>query len=164
MGARLFVNGDVSMNSRLFVNSDVSLGSRLFVSRDSYITGNVYTTSLFTTSDYRIKQNVTSLTNIHVVDNLNPVEYYNTIKNKKDFGLIAHELQEHYPFLVNGEKDQKNYQTVDYIGLIPILINEFKLIKQSMLLNDISLNNVITALQLKNSELENRIEELEYKN
>jgi hypothetical protein len=152
------------MNSRLFVKGDVSMNSRLFVNGDAHVTGNVYATAFNVPSDYRIKHNINSLTSVHVVDKLNPVEYYNTLKNKNDFGLIAHELQEQYPLLVNGEKDQPSYQTVDYIGLIPILINEIKNIKQSIILSDISLNNTICSLNLKNIELENRIKELESKN
>ena len=47
--------------------------------------------------------------------------FYNTKTNKDDIGLLAHELQEIYPFLVTGEKDGDNLQSVNYIGLIPIL-------------------------------------------
>ena len=45
-------------------------------------------------------------------------------------GLIAHELQEVYPFLVNGVKDKEELQSVNYIGLIPLLIKEIKELKQ----------------------------------
>jgi hypothetical protein len=49
--------------------------------------------------------------------------------NKNDIGLIAHEVQELYPSLVTGEKDGLNLQTLNYSGLIPILINEIKMLK-----------------------------------
>jgi hypothetical protein len=39
-------------------------------------------------------------------------------------------LQEHYPFLVEGEKDGSNMQTVNYIGLIGILIKETQELKK----------------------------------
>jgi hypothetical protein len=45
-------------------------------------------------------------------------------------GLIAHEVQEYFPFLVSGEKDARLYQSVNYIGLIPLLIHEIKLLKE----------------------------------
>ena len=57
---------------------------------------------------------------------LNPVAYDNTLTKSKDIGLIAHELQEYYPELVTGQKDGPEYQRINYIGLIPILINEIK--------------------------------------
>ena len=47
-------------------------------------------------------------------------------------GLIAHELQKEYPFLVNGEKDGKNIQSVNYDGLISILIKEIQHLKKRL--------------------------------
>ena len=84
-------------------------------------------------SDHRIKEHVTTLDETFKVDYLNPVTYHNIKTNKQDIGLIAHELQEHYPELVNGEKDGENFQTVNYIGLVPILINEIKNIKNNIM-------------------------------
>jgi len=43
--------------------------------------------------------------------------------------LIAHELQEYYPELVTGVKDGPETQSINYIGLIPVLINEMKNLK-----------------------------------
>ena len=43
-----------------------------------------------------------------------------------DIGLIAHELQELFPFLVNGEKDGSTHQSVNYTGLIGLLIKEIQ--------------------------------------
>ena len=51
---------------------------------------------------------------------------------KQDIGFIAHELQELYPELVNGLKDGPEIQRVNYIGLIPILINEIKNMKKEL--------------------------------
>jgi len=83
-------------------------------------------------SDYRIKENVKSLDNTFNVDYLNPVTYTNKRTNTQDIGLIAHELQEHYPELVFGEKDGPKMQSVNYDGLIPVLINEIKHLKDEM--------------------------------
>jgi hypothetical protein len=89
----------------------------------------VYANNVALTSDYRIKENVRALDNNFKVDYLNPVTYTNKQTNKQDIGLIAHELQEHYPELVTGVKDGPEIQSVNYIGLIPILINEIKIFK-----------------------------------
>ena len=61
----------------------------------------------------------------------NPLISWNEVawSSKKDFGLIAHELQEIYPFLVSGEKDGETHQSVNYIGLIALLIKEIQELK-----------------------------------
>ena len=81
------------------------------------------------TSDYRIKENVTELSEFDTVDALVPIQYNNIISGKHEFGLLAHELQELYPDLVNGEKDGDEYQHVHYNGLIGILVKEVQELK-----------------------------------
>ncbi len=86
--------------------------------------------TLNSTSDYRIKNNAAKLDNTFTVDNLRPVKYFQTLLNKQQYGLIAHELQQYYPDLVLGEKDGHNLQSVNYTGLIAILINEINQLKR----------------------------------
>jgi hypothetical protein len=98
-----------------------------------YVAGNAYANAFFATSDYRIKENPQNLNSLfYNVDNLRPVIYKNKQSQKPDIGLIAHELQEQYPFLVNGEKDGEKYQSINYNGLIGILIKEIKDLKEEM--------------------------------
>ena len=80
---------------------------------------------------------------------MRPVTYINKQTNKQDIGIIAHELQEYYPELVFGEKDGPEIQSVNYIGLIPILISEIKNLKNK---------NVILENEIKSIKelLENR--------
>jgi len=120
VGTKTTLNGDVSMNARLFVTGDIRSNNTVYVSGSSF------------TSDYRIKDDIVALDSTFIVDGLNPVQYYNKLVNKEDLGLIAHELQEQYPLLVHGEKDGEEYQSVNYIGLIPVLINETKLLKKEL--------------------------------
>jgi hypothetical protein len=76
------------------------------------------------TSDYRTKTNIEELDENITVSNLRPLVY---LKNgQKEIGLLAHELQEVYPFMVCGEKDGKEMQSVNYNGLIGVLINDVK--------------------------------------
>ncbi len=82
------------------------------------------------TSDYRIKTNVQTLDETHILDNLRPVSYYQTQTECNDIGFLAHELQEHYPELVDGEKDGDKMQSVDYNGILVLLINEIQRLKQ----------------------------------
>ena len=87
-----------------------------------------------TTSDYRIKQDVQKIPPYPNIDNLNPVTYQNTVMKKKDMGFIAHELQEHFPFLVLGEKDGPTNQSINYIGLIALLTKEIQELKARVLM------------------------------
>jgi hypothetical protein len=110
------VNNVNNTNNNIFCNNLYALSA-------------VYANNVALTSDYRIKENVRALDNNFKVDYLNPVTYTNKQTNKQDIGLIAHELQEHYPELVTGVKDGPETQSVNYIGLIPVLINEIKVFK-----------------------------------
>jgi hypothetical protein len=99
------------------------------------VIGDVSATTYTTTSDYRLKTDIEPLNlDTFNIDRLNPVHYH--LKKDKDtetrlkFGLIAHELADVYPFLVNGEKDGKTNQTVDYTSLIGLLIKEVQSLKQ----------------------------------
>jgi hypothetical protein len=94
--------------------------------------GNVQATGYNATSDYRIKKNLVPLDLTFNVDLLNPVSYY--LKDDKDarlnIGFIAHEVQEVYPFLVNGNKDGSFNQSINYNGFIGILTKEIKDLKK----------------------------------
>jgi hypothetical protein len=105
------------------------------------VNGAVNASSYNASSDYRIKDNVLQLDETFSVDNLKPVSYYNKNLKKKDIGLIAHELQEVYPELVTGEKDGENMQSVNYTGLIPILIKEIQDLKTRV--KELELKNII---------------------
>ena len=61
---------------------------------------------------------------------MRPVKYQNKLNKNLEYGFIAHELQEIFPALVKGLKDAENYQTVNYIGLISILIKELQILKK----------------------------------
>ena len=98
----------------------------------SVTAGSVTAGSFNATSDYRIKENVTLLEDSFILDDLKPVTYLNKKTGNTDIGLIAHELQEVYPFLVTGEKDGSEMQTINYIGLIGILIKEIQDLKKEM--------------------------------
>ena len=83
-----------------------------------------------TTSDYRIKEDI-ALINLEEfnIDSLNPLKYYNLKLFKEDFGFLAHEVQELFPFLVNGEKDGDLLQSINYSGFIALIIKEIQELK-----------------------------------
>lgn len=105
-------------------------GYALDVSGNIHATGTVTATNIVLPSDHRIKENVQPLD--FTVDNLRPVTYKNKLLDKQDIGFIAHELQEELPFLVTGVKDGEELQTVNYIGIIGILVKEVQDLKKQM--------------------------------
>lgn len=135
-----------------------------------YFAGDVYSTQLMKAvafinySDIRYKKDVENFDSdlLNKVFLLNPVkyslkqQYYKTLNDstdnkipiydekselfqRKHYGLIAQEVQEIYPDLVY--KDGDGMLSVDYIGLIPILIESLK-----------ELNKQVEALTIANSE------------
>ena len=94
----------------------------------------IYTPTFYTTSDYRIKEGVHKIPTYPNIDNLNPVTYKNIITGIHDMGFIAHEVQEHFPFLVSGEKDGTVNQSLNYIGLIALLTKEIQQLKHRVLI------------------------------
>jgi hypothetical protein len=96
------------------------------------VSGNVEATSYNATSDYRIKKNLVPLDLTFNVDLLKPVSY--VLKHDNDarlnIGFIAHEVQEVYPFLVNGVKDGSFNQSINYNGFIGILTKEIQVLKK----------------------------------
>jgi len=96
------------------------------------VTGDFASNPPLSASDYRIKTNIQELDETHTIDKLRPVTYYQTQMKKNAIGFIAHELQEYYPELVEGEKDGDKMQSVNYTGILAILINEIKNLKQKI--------------------------------
>ena len=88
------------------------------------------------TSDINLTTNVENLqqnTSLDIINSLKPVSFIwkdnisnQSKQNTQDIGFIAHELQMYYPSLVTGIKDNEEYQTVNYVGLIPILVKAFQ--------------------------------------
>ena len=113
--------------------SEISYTSNVLYNNGTLnIVGSCTAVEFLLASDYRIKENIQLLNDTYNIDNLKPSTYFNTKLGKQDIGLIAHELQEIYPELVTGEKDGKEMQSINYIGLIPILIKEIQDLKKKL--------------------------------
>jgi len=97
------------------------------------------------TSDYRFKKNIKPLLSSRSIDDLKPVEYDLLSNDLHDMGFIAHEVQEIFPFLVHGDKDCEKMQSMNYTGLIPLLVKE------------------VQDLKKENKLVKERLEELENK-
>jgi len=136
ISGNIIIYGDLDVSGNVNIDGDVDINGNLYVQQNIDCSGNVNidgtvnATSYNSASDYRIKKDVFPLDDKFTVDKLRPVTYNNTKLEKQDIGLIAHEVQEIYPFLVNGEKDGENFQSVNYTGLIGILIKEIQELKE----------------------------------
>jgi hypothetical protein len=102
---------------------------------------------LSATSDYRIKSNVTPLTDgLQIINSLKPVTFtYNSYPSTVHRGFIAHEVQEFIPLAVSGEKDalnedgtihvqglDKTYMVTYLVRAVQELSAENTILKQSM--------------------------------
>ena len=60
---------------------------------------------------------------------------------QRDYGFVAHELQEVMPNLVTGEKDGEEMQSVDYSKLTPVLLKAIQELKQEIETLKAQINN-----------------------
>ena len=120
----------------LYINSEqvqINKGGQTNTSVASYVldvSGEVQGTSTATTSDYRVKHNVEPV--YQTIDELRPVKYYDKLLRKEKMGFIAHDLQEHFPYLVTNTKDDEEYQSINYYGLLGVLVKEIQNLKSEV--------------------------------
>lgn len=119
----------------LFIVDNKTCGMLYRPEDDFFIIGNgnnpkvgvlntVSATGFITTSDKRIKTNITSLENIlPSLLKLNPVRY-NLIKNpeSKQIGLIAQEVEEIFPDFISLDASPEKMKAVDYNKITTVLI------------------------------------------
>jgi len=136
-------NGTGSQYAAIFYNGNGAVGS---------ITTNASATAYNTSSDYRLKENITSITGaLATVAQLKPVTYKWKTDGSDGQGFIAHELAEVVPDCVTGEKDAVDkdgkpvYQGVDTSFLIATLTAAIQ--EQQALIE--SLTTRLTALENK---------------
>jgi archaellum component FlaC len=121
------------------------------------VNGDVNASSYNAGSDYRIKTNVKPLDASFNIDVLKPVTYTNTRHGRQDVGFIAHEVQEHYPFLVTGEKDGEQIQSLNYSGLIGLLTKEIQDLKRRLAETEAKVASVETNVRT----IETKVEEVD---
>ena len=135
------VQGNISFNSSnqfIFWNgitSSITANNSsgtptVYITGDLDVSGNI--TASGTISDYRIKDIIEPINSSYSVDNLKPIKYFNKKSKKEEIGFIAHEVQEIFPFLVNGSKDGPQNQSLNYIGLIGVLVKEIQDLKEKV--------------------------------
>ena len=118
--AAFYQNTTSNTNQIIFVNPNGEVGT---------INTSGSTTAYNTSSDYRLKHDIQPMVGrLAVVSLLKPCTYRWNNDGSYGEGFIAHELAEHVPMAVSGEKDAVNengnplYQGVDYSKIVVHLV------------------------------------------
>ena len=109
-------------------------------------TGQITAQTFNALSDYRLKSNIENLPQDIIIDNLRPVHYDMNDSKRHDIGFIAHEVQEIFPFLVTGEKDGTNFQSLNYNGFIALLVKEIKDLKSRLFIAEKQIEDIISKI------------------
>lgn len=163
VGGAFFSTGSgTSLNIGVFGRASGSSGTNYA----GYFDGNVNVIgSVFQTSDRKLKKDIKDLDlALESIQSLH-VKQYNYIDNKMNlsqgnqFGFIAQELEEVYPELVKtqkfyetGKTDLTEYQSINYIGLIPVLTKGIQ--EQQILIE--TQQNLIEKLEARITALEGK--------
>ena len=114
-------SGNTTYQAAVFLNhNSTNVGS---------ITVTSANTAFNTSSDYRLKENITTLENgLDRLNQLKPVKFNWKENGQEDEGFIAHEVDSVFPYAVSGEKDAVNEdggiqgQQMDYGRITPLLV------------------------------------------
>ena len=96
------------------------------------ISTNGVNTSYNTSSDYRLKEDLKEYNGLNIIRKLKTYDFKWKDTNIRDYGMMAHELQEILPNYVTGNKDEVNNngtiktQAVDYSKLVPLLVKSIQ--------------------------------------
>ena len=111
-----------SPEERMRINSSGNVGIGKSPTTLLDVNGTTTTVSLVETSTRELKEDIQPLENqLEKIKQLQPVEFTWKKDKKKDFGLIAEEVEEIYPYLVEHDSDD-NLIGVKYSKLTSVLI------------------------------------------
>ncbi|MEC8329744.1 MAG: tail fiber domain-containing protein, partial [Verrucomicrobiota bacterium] len=119
------------------------------------VSGTVVANSFESSSDYRFKDNIKTITGaVDKVKQLRGVEYTLKSNGKDSVGVIAQEVEEVYPQLVSTSDERlgvKDAKSVNYSSLIGVLIEAVK--EQQSQIE--ALKTQVNELQENNTNTEN---------
>jgi hypothetical protein len=103
-------------------------------------------------SDYRLKQDFKDYNALELISAIKTYDYEWKSDKSRNYGVLAHELQEVIPYAVTGEKDGEQMQGVDYSKIVPILVKAIQELNQKAQEKQAQielLSNKIVALESK---------------
>ena len=124
----------LQVNSGAYVSDNLGIGttnptSKLHVVGDTYISGILTATDINSASDIRLKTNIKPFENtLEKIVQINGVSFNWIDSNAKSGGIIAQDVEKVFPELVNDG----DHKTVNYNGLIGVLIESIKELKQEV--------------------------------
>jgi hypothetical protein len=131
-GSNTFIAASRSSATCAFFNRFTTTGDivqiRYAGSNVGSISYNGVNTLYNATSDYRLKEDLKDYNALNIINQLKTYDFKWKKAGIRDYGMMAHELQEVLPNYVNGDKDsidengKINPQGVDYSKIVPILV------------------------------------------
>jgi hypothetical protein len=92
-------------------------------------------------SDYRLKEDISEFNALDLVKKVSVYDFAWKNGSGREIGVMAHELQQAFPYLVSGQKDeidangQPVIQRVNYAKLVPVLLKAIQ--EQQQQLNEL---------------------------
>jgi hypothetical protein len=128
-GDQTVIKGDIIGIDNTLINGNITSNGNLIVCKDSYmeniiINNNLISPTLFIKNNEN-KENSNPLNSNYTLDNIIPVIYDNLDNTKKEIGLSINDIDQNYNLLVENN-------TINYIGIISILVNEIKNLKKEI--------------------------------
>jgi hypothetical protein len=149
--------GDPFNTVQISIGTDTPNGSNMLT-----VAGTIYANGSQLSSDRRFKKDIQAINlGLKEVLQLKPSSYYWNTKNERmtnadpiklQYGFIAQELEAVIPAVVSGDGSEKDYKSVNYEALIPVLT---KAIQEQQ--------ELIDALKKRNEAMEKKIDVLEKK-
>jgi hypothetical protein len=121
---KLDVDGTFHASGRSFFSANVGIGK----SNPNYeldVVGSIWITGDYNLeSDERVKENIQPLMNsLDIINAINGVSYIKKRNRKEEIGLIAQNVQEHLPVMV---QENNGLLGINYQGMIAVLVEAVK--------------------------------------
>jgi hypothetical protein len=122
-------------NNEVFIYNNLTGGTNYKIDFRTISTsrGNINVTDTAvaynTSSDYRLKQDLKSFNGLELINKIKTYDYEWKADKSRSYGTLAHELQEVLPYVVFGEKDGEQMQSVDYSKIVPVMVQAIKDLK-----------------------------------
>ena len=118
----LNIDGHVKVNSNIYVSSNVYITSNLYVNHDIFVYGTVGNIS-----DIRVKENIVKIKDsIKKLEQISGYTYTRSDTGRHETGLIAQEVINILPEVININNDKNNFYNISYGNMCGLLVEGIK--------------------------------------